>query len=177
MSEFNKERVHNFFKVRFIESLNVPFHEEQLYFFYATCLLEFNDILADAKEYVVNSDNQVLISYYLKLNLFTKEDITKLKTYTTEDYWFQNYHLILYCPDLLSDIDSSILTYIIPQYCAPSPSESPLIKKRRQTYIRFYKQNLSAGNAFIRDIENVTQTICDYLDLRFQYEEELYSST
>ncbi len=38
----------------------------------------------------------------------------------------------------------------------------------------FYKNNLMAGNSIILDISEVELTIHEYLDLRFEEEENLY---
>ena len=38
----------------------------------------------------------------------------------------------------------------------------------------FYKNNLMAGNSIILDISEVELTIHEYLDLRFEEEEDLY---
>ena len=52
----------------------------------------------------------MLISYYLSIHLFSEQDINTLKNNTDEAYWFQNYHLILYTPNLLTDLENSILS-------------------------------------------------------------------
>ena len=176
MTNFDKGQIHKFFKIRYGESLKTPYHDEQLYFFYAIQLLEFHDILSDSKDLVLKSDNQILISYYLKDNILSEQDINILKTITDESYWFQSYHLILYSSDLLSDIDNSIMTYLIPKKCLPTANESSTNCNRRQTYMEFYKENLTLGNALIQDIEDVEMTIHEYLDLRFEEEENLYYS-
>ena len=41
-------------------------------------------------------------------NWFEQEETNYLKNLTKENYWFQNYHLILYNPDLMSNIEDSI---------------------------------------------------------------------
>ena len=93
---FDKNRLYKFFKVRYREVLQEPFNEEQLYFYYAIKILSFENILAEAKDAVLKSDNQILISYYLKDRIFENEDIDILKLNDDEKHWFQNYHLILY---------------------------------------------------------------------------------
>lgn len=176
MTNFEKNIVHKFFKIRYGESLKTSYHDVQLYFFYAIQLLEFNDILCDFKDLAIQSENQILISYYLKFNLLSEQDTNNLKTTTDECYWFQNYHLILYSTDLLTDLENSIMTYLIPKRCLPTANESATTYNRRQTYMEFYKENLLLGNALIQNIEDVEITIHDYLDLRFEEEENLYYS-
>ena len=125
---------------------------------------------------VLQSDNQILISYYLKYNSLSEQDVDNLKTNTDECYWFQNYHLILYSTDLLADLENSIMTCLIPKRCLPIANGSVTIYNRRQTYMKFFKENLLLGNALIQNIEDVEITIHDYLDLRFEEEENLYYS-
>lgn len=174
MSNFDKNKVKKFFKIRFEESLKTPFHEEQLYYFYAINELGFTDILAENTELVLCSKNQVLISYYLSIHLFSEQDINVLKNNTDEAYWFQNYHLILFTPNLLTDLENSVLTYLIPEKCRPSLNEKSSAVKRRTTYMEFYKENLSNAKALIQNINNIELAIHEYLDLRFEEEENLF---
>ena len=174
MNNFDKNKVKKFFKIRFKESLKTSFHEEQLYYFYAIGELGFTDILAENTELVLCSKNQVLISYYLSIHLFSEQDINTLKNNTDEAYWFQNYHLILYTPNLLTDLENSILSYLIPEKCRPVPNEKSSAVKRRTTYMEFYKENLSNGKALIQNINDIEIAIHEYLDLRFEEEENLF---
>ena len=118
-----------------------------------------------------------MISYYLKDNLFGKNEINYLTDLTDEKYWFQNYHLILYCPELLSHLEDSIEKYLIPKrttlpYCN---KESKSIK--RTSYLDFYKTNLTNKKSIIRDIPSVKQTIIEYLGLRMQESEEIFDDS
>ena len=174
MSNFDKQKVHKFFKIRYNESLKTPFFEEQLYYFYAINELNYTDILSENIDNVICSKNQVLISYYLNAHLFSEQDINCLKAMTDEELWFQNYHLILYTFDLFADLENSILTYLIPKKCCPMPNEKPSVTKRRETYMNFYKENLSSTNALIQSIDDVELAIHEYLDLRFEEEENLF---
>ena len=174
MNNFDKNKVKKFFKIRFKESLKTSFHEEQLYYFYAIGELGFTDILAENTELVLCSKNQVLISYYLSIHLFSEQDINTLKNNTDEAYWFQNYHLILYTPNLLTDLENSILSYLIPEKCRPVPNEKSSAVRRRTTYMEFYKENLSNGKALIQNINDIEIAIHEYLDLRFEEEENLF---
>ena len=94
MESFDKNRLHRFFQVRYRDIVQIPFHEEQLYYYYAIKLLEFDDILIENKDLVVKSENQLLISYYLMDRFFDDENINYLKQFKDEKYWFQNYHLL-----------------------------------------------------------------------------------
>lgn len=174
MSNFEKDKVKKFFKVRFNESLKTPFHEKQLYYYYAINELSFTDILAENKTYVLQSKNQVLISYYLSTNLFSEQDVNVLKCKTAEEFWFQNYHLILYTPDLLADLENSILAFLIPKKCLPAPNEKSSTIRRRETYMKFYTENLSNNKALIQNIDDIEISIHQYLDLIFEEEENLF---
>ncbi|WEZ61656.1 hypothetical protein [Bacillus subtilis] len=164
MSNFEKKRLYKFFQVRYREALKKQFNEEQLYFYYAIKTFEFTEILEENKSSVIMSNNQILISYYLKDGQFGKEDIEKLKEMVDEQYWFQNYHLILYTDDLQRDLDNSIRKYLIPKYAKK--------EKQRDSYMEFYRQNILAGLPIVRDIPEVLEEIKDYLVLRIEEMEE-----
>ena len=173
MNNFDKEKVKNFFKIRFDQALSTPFQEEQLYYYYAINEFGFGDILKDYADMVLKSNNQVLISYYLSKSLFSEQDIAILKTHRDESLWFQNYHLILYSSDLLLDLENSILLYLIPEECRPKPNEKLSATRRRTTYMEFYKENLLNNKSLIQDIPDIENTIHEYLDLRFIEEANL----
>jgi hypothetical protein len=143
MEDFKKERMHQFFKVRYSEVLQKSFNEEQLYYYYAIKILEFEDIINESKTAVLESNNQILISYYLKDGLFTDEVLEKLKENDDENYWFLNYHLIMYSPNLLADLENSIYRYLIPANAKVQANEKTTkAKKKRlqaQSYMDFYK--------------------------------------
>jgi len=166
MKSFNKNKLYKFFKVRYKESLQEPFNEEQLYFYYALKILEFTDILEGAKDAVLESENQILISYYLKDKLFSSEDINILKANDNEKYWFQNYHLILYSVDLAADLENSINKYLIPKKANKQP--------QKNSYMDFYKENIVLRNSIIRDITDVCVEIENYLRLRIEESEEAF---
>lgn len=165
MANFNKNKLKEFLEIRFYESLKKPFNEEQLYFYYSIKIFGFENILISLKEHVLTSDNQILISYYLKDKLFDENNINKLKLKTSEEYWFQNYHLILYSDDLLSDIDNSIIKYLVPEKCKPK-IRNATFKKNTQSYIEFYKSNLESKIPIINDIQIVKDKISSYLELK-----------
>lgn len=101
-----------------------------------------------------------MISYYLKDGLFSEDQINSLKPLDNEKFWFQNYHLILYTPELLSDLDESITKYLIPQRAST--------ERRKERYKKFYKDNLTLRKAIINEIPVVTENIEDYLEKRHQ---------
>lgn len=174
MEAFDNQKLYRFFKVRYQESLRKSYNEQQLYYFYAISIFGFNDILVEYKEEVAKSNNQILISYYLKDGLFAQEEIDYLKNLTDECFWFQNYHLILYSENLLTDIEDSIEKYLIPKMVLLPlcNKQSKVIK--RDSYLAFYKENLTGGKAIIKDIPLVKQAIIEYLELRMEESEEAF---
>ena len=174
MQNFDKNKLTQFFKVRYKECLRNNYNEEQLYYFYAISVFGFNEILQEYSGAVAKSCNQILISYYLKDHLFKEEEINYLRTCTQESYWLQNYHLILYSPDLMSDLEESIEKYLIPQKIKRALCTKVRMQNQRITYLEFYKENLSQNKAIIRDIDMVKAEILEYLELKIQESEEMF---
>lgn len=163
MSKFNHSYVKKFFEVRYRETLKQPFHDEQLYYYYAMKIFGFDDVLSMVNEMVINSNNQILISYYLRDGLFIDSQIDLLKGMDNEKYWFQNYNLILYNNELYQNLDSSINKFLIPQ--------NAIKDSQKNTYKEFYRKNLRNKNEIIRDIHDVNDEIDNYLDLKIQESE------
>lgn len=65
MSDFDNNELYEFFKVTYVQALKSEYNEEQLYY-YSIKIFNFDDILKNASELVLKSDNEILISYYLK---------------------------------------------------------------------------------------------------------------
>lgn len=165
--KFKKNKLKKYLKVRYFESLKKKYHEEQLYIFFAIKVLNFNDIIIEAKDLAYRTDNQILISYYLKDNLFSPDQIHNLKLKKDEKYWFQNYHLILYS-DLYSSLDESIKEYLIPHNATK--------QRQKNSYLNFYKENLSSHISLIMEISDVIESINEYLELRVKEYEENYEN-
>ena len=161
MNSFNNNLIKDFLIARYKESLNKPLHDEQLYFYFALKCYGFDTLLANMSNLVIKSQNQILISYYLKDGLFTQSQRDTLKILTDEQYWFQNYHLILYCPELMSNLNANIQKYLIP--------DRAIGKANKETrYKDFYHNNLSNGNSMINDISVVIANVKQYLSLRHE---------
>ncbi|TQR30205.1 hypothetical protein [Brevibacillus brevis] len=158
MSSFDSRNLYKFLKVRYKEALQGSFNEEQLYYYYAIKMFDFIDILEGMKNVVLKSNNQILISYYLKDGIFNNTDKDVLKDNTDEKFWFQNYHLILYSDSLLQNLENSITKYLIP---AKAEKE-----RQKRSYMNFYKENIEMGNSIIRDFGKVGNEIQDYLILK-----------
>ena len=157
----NDKSTKDFFKARYKEALKNVLHDEQLYYFYALKKMNYEDVIQETADLVVSSQNQVLISFYLKDALFSKDQIDSLKLLDKEEYWFQSYHLILYSSELRNDMQASITKYLIPKKLISSPNVN-----RERRYMDFYSTNLRNGKSMINDIDIVTENIKDYLNLR-----------
>lgn len=151
-----------FLSSRYKVSLTKPFHEEQLYYYYAIRALGFKRVLKENSNLVLESNNQLLISFYLKDSLFSIKQINKLKEKKEEQFWFQNYHLILYT-DLKNDLENSIDEYLIPYYV--NKSKPVQRQKKRKSYMEFYLLNLSKKIAFIKDIRKISSDVNKYRGL------------
>ncbi|MCB2359933.1 hypothetical protein [Clostridium estertheticum] len=158
MESFEKGTLEKFLKVRYRSALQQTFNDEQLYYYYAIKILDFEDIIKETSNLVLKSENQVLISYYLKDNMFGEEEINSLKKFDGEQYWFQNYHMILYLDDLKMDLEESIEKYLMPKKATKD--------KQKVMYKSFYSNNINAKVSFIRDIADVNNKIRIYLELK-----------
>lgn len=175
ISNFDLERMKKFFEVRYKESLRNPQHDVQLYYYYAITVLGLTDIFDNTSDLVLKTENQLLISYYIQLNLFSEAQYLQLKSLTDEKYWLQNYHLILNRSELRSDLENSINTYLIPKKCIPA--NTPVKITRKQVYYDFYKSNLSSGKSIIVTPEDMSTAIDLYLNCRFTEEAALLASS
>lgn len=168
---FIKEDFKKFLSMRFNISLSKNFNEEQLYYYFAIKLMGFSDVLKCYREAVLNSNNQILISYYLKDKLFLKKHIDMLKSKKDERYWFQNYHLILYT-DLNKEIEKNIEEYLIPYYVKNAkPAQRT---KKSKSYKDFYYLNLSKKISFIKSINDVNNCINDYRNSLVEERTEIF---
>lgn len=164
----DSELLKKFFFVRYREALESTFYEEQLYFYFAIKILGFDEILDNFKELVIETKNQILISYYLKDMAFTEVELNRLKENDDEEYWFQSYHLILYCDEMKENIDENINKYLMPK-CAKKD-------RQKESYIDFYKINLENNIPIIRNIESTYDEIKEYLNLKIQESRENFQS-
>ena len=150
-----------FLKARYKEALNHELHDVQLYYYYALEEFSFDDVLRDMAGLLVKSQNQILISYYLKNNYFVQSQIDTLILSDGEEYWFQNYHLILHTQSLYNDLENSIKKYLIPERLSIKPNTV-----RQDKYMDFYTTNLQNRHNLINDMRQITANITEYLRLR-----------
>lgn len=175
IKNFDVNKMKKFFEVRYKESLRNPHHDVQLYYYYAITVLGLTDIFTNTSDLVLKTENQLLISYYMQINLFSESHYLQLKGMTDEKYWLQNYHLILNRSELLSDLENSIDTYLIPKKCLPADNATKAA--RRQVYYDFYMDNLVAGKSIIIAPVDMSTAIDLYLNSRFAEETTLMTSS
>jgi len=171
MSRFDKSKIEKFLTVRYMESLKHPYHEEQLYYYFALKTLGYDSTLNHASDDAIKSRNQLLISYYLKDDFFNSSQINTLKRFKDEKYWFQNYHLILYVSDMRVNLNISIEEYLIPKKACDTPA-----RPQKATYLNFYERNINSGIALIKEICDVNDEVENYLDLKIHEAREAYES-
>lgn len=159
----DKAETEVFMKARYEESLKKELHDVQLYFYYAISVLGYSGIVNSTADLVIQSENQVLIAYYLKDGIFNDAQISALKLIEAEEYWFQNYHLLLYIPSLRIDLNANIRKYLIPKKLITHVNAV-----REHKYYSFYYRNLQNGKALINNIADVTNNICQYLNMRYE---------
>lgn len=171
---FDVNKMKKFFEVRYKESLKKPHHDVQLYYYYAITVLGLTDIFDNTSALVLETENQLLISYYIQQNLLTEPEYQQLENLTDEKYWLQNYHLIMHRVNLFSDLENSINTYLIPKKCIPANTPSKVARK--QVYYDFYYDNLSARKSIIVAPEDMSTAIDLYLNCRFTEEAALIAN-
>ncbi|WP_308780128.1 hypothetical protein [uncultured Clostridium sp.] len=173
-SYFKGNDFKKFLQVRYKESLNTSYNEEQLYYYYAIKVLGFESILEDTNDNVIESNNQVLISYYLKDGIFTDNNIKKLKLNKSEHYWFQNYHLILFTNLINEDKENLIKEYLMPNSIRNNPTNRVNIKNKQDVYINFYKSNLEDGNSIINNVDKINESLEEYIELKIEERIEVF---
>lgn len=153
----------------FKNSLKSPYHDEQLYFFYLVYTLNMLDSLKseDIYKLVLNSENQILMSYFIKYKLFSSVEIDVIKGWEQEEYWFVFYNLILNDNTLFSDLDASINKYLIPSKSRESRNPT------NDNYLSFYKSNLENRVDILNSIEELIIVIKQYLRLKWESDDEI----
>lgn len=159
MSEFDNTKMREFLISRYRVTLKRYAHDEQLYYYYAIKTYGFQGDLHEFNSLVLESKNQILISYYLKDNLFVQPEIDILKQYNTEEYWLQNYHLILYTQQN-TDYESLVTRYLVPKHAKNT--------KKTKRYLDFYLDNLNKSKVIINDIVDINKDIDGYLTSRYE---------
>lgn len=160
--EFKNDEFKNTIVRFYIESLRKNYHDEQLYYFFLLdkldCLEKVGTNEINLK--VIDTKNSILISYYLKKELFTEENLNIIKDYDEEKYWLVYYYLILKDADLYANLENSIIKYLIPK----SASKPEYI----DCYKEFYYKNLSSKTDILLDFDKVKTNIDEYFKIKYK---------
>lgn len=153
ISGFDTKHFTDFLTSRFSSSLNTNKQEEQLYFYYA--IKQFSNsetILKDFVSSVLTTNNQILISYFIIDELINKEQYNNAFGEKKEELWLQNYHYLL-------KYDKTDIDTLIPANAVNT--------KQKDSYKKFYNENISKSVPLLKPITEVGHTITDYLKKRF----------
>lgn len=151
MKGFNSRQFKEYISTRFKATLDTEKHEEQLYVYFAIKTCGYTDILSELKRQVLDSKNQVLISYFIMDKVITKEDYQSFILDPKENEWLQNYHYVLV-------YDKNQIDILIPKNVKQ--------EKQRNSYNEFYKGNIDKGISIVRPTNNFEKAIESYIDLR-----------
>lgn len=159
LDAFDEFKSPNFIEhiVRFYnDSLITNFNDEQLYFYYLLNKLKATENIKNShiNMKVLNSNNCILISYYIINNMFSSDEIEIIKANDDESYWLVHYYLILNCDDLFNDLENSIEYYLIPK-----SADNDDIKA---VYKNFYMDNLKVRNNILVSLNDIKSNIEQY---------------
>ena len=152
-SEDFKEKIKSFY----LNSLKKNYHEEQLYYLYLIYKLNYLDNVKslDINSMVLDSRNYILISYYIKYNLFSEENLEMLKNMEIEEcYWLVYYYLIIYDADLYSNLEDSVKKYLIPNNANSD--------NNKNAYKNFYIKNIKDRNEILYNFDEVNKNLENY---------------
>ena len=162
---------------KFILSLDLPFHEEQIYYLFGAMAICNYSRKVEEKIFLrcMDTNNIILKSYMIMFHLPQNIDPSSyLKS--GERNWFLNYHIILQKYNV-TNIENDIETYLLPDSVASklASGKSTGIQKKNY-YLNFYKDNIINKKCLIKTYEDVAKELDDYLELkeneRIQYASE-----
>ena len=150
-----KETALNFFN----NSLLSNYHDEQLYFFYLLYKIDSFEFLKNnlKPKSILISKNSLLISYFIKYKLFDQQTINELKALKNEDYWLAFYYLILNDEKLYTDLENSVVNYLIPATAK---------RNLKEQYKKFYENNLIRKNEILVNLDNVKVELNEYFKVK-----------
>jgi hypothetical protein len=151
MKGFDLSKFKEFLWLRFDATLKTEKYEEQLYFYYAIKECQFDDILGEFKEPVLNSKNQILISYFLIDGIIEKDDYSHFISDAKESEWLQNYHYLLV-------YDKNNIDILLPSKATKD--------KQKKSYHDFYKLNIDSNIPLLNPITKVTEDIKKFIKER-----------
>lgn len=160
--EFKSDQFKNTIVRFYIESLRKNYHDEQLYYFLLIDKLDCLDKVRtdDVNLKVIDTKNSILISYYLKKELFTEDNLNIIKEYDEERYWLVYYYLILKDEKLYANLEKSVIRYLIPK----SANKSDCI----DCYKEFYYKNLYNKTDILLDFDKVKTNIDEYFKAKYK---------
>ncbi len=154
---FNHRKFKEFILSRFENSLQNQKQEEQVYFYYAIKMSGLAEELKQFNTLVLQSNNQILISYFVLDKIISKEEYKNQFSPFCEKQWLQNYHYVL----VYDDEDINIL---IPEYARKD--------KIRKNYFDFYEFNLKNKISILRTMEEVTKGVKKFVEDKIESYEE-----
>ena len=152
INNFNAIKFKDFVNTRFAVSLKNKKFEDQVYFYYAMKICDFDEELKKLKEEVVHTGNQILISYYLIDKFISKEEYNNFFPNKREQDWLQNYHYLL-------TYDKDNLELLIPDHAKDSDN-------KKKSYYDFYKENLDNSISFLKPIDQVETAVEEFIELK-----------
>ena len=149
IENFNFSAFREFVLSRFKTTLNTDRQEEQVYFYYAIKLCGFDSDLDNFKGLVLNSTNQILISYFLMDGIISQNDYQDFVSNPKESEWLQNYHYAL-------KYDKEKLELLIPE------------KAKSECYKAFYKENLDKDIPILKPVDEIEDDIEIYIETKLE---------
>lgn len=148
---FDHKIFRDFVFSRFNSSLQTEKFEEQVYFYYAIKVCGYDDGLTEFKNIVLNSKNQLLISYFLLDKIISKDEYQSFLSTPKESEWLQNYHYLLV-------YDKANIDLIIPDKAKGN--------KKQNSYMDFYKFNLNSDISLLKPVEKIVSDIDKFIKIK-----------
>lgn len=148
---FDNKIFRDFVFSRFNSSLQTEKFEEQVYFYFAIKVCGYDDGLIEFKKIVLNSKNQLLISYFLLDKIISKDEYQSFLSKPKESEWLQNYHYLLVYDKVNIDL-------IIPDKAKGN--------KKQKSYMDFYKFNLDSDISLLKPVEKIVSDIDKFIQIK-----------
>lgn len=153
MKDFNISKFKDFVFSRFKSTLQTEKFEEQIYFYYAIKFCGFDAELNAFKEVVLQSKNQILISYFIMDGIIQKADYQTFLDNRKEEEWLQNYHYLL-------QYDKENIEILMPVGATK--------ERQKNSYKSFYELNSRNNVAMLKSIEEVKRGIQSCIESKIE---------